>query len=118
MPVTGKELERQLTPEEIARQQVEGYIERVEKEVEVPAEAQQYVSPSGQVTLPKPVADDFGQAVMEAAQAKEAEYHLSLTEAKVAEGLHHPLVDALRWAAEQCIYLIKKYPGRVFYSRE
>lgn len=116
MPGVGKENERQLTPEEIARQQVEGYIERVEKQAEIPADVAPYVQPQGSITLPAPITDDYGQAVMQAAKTEEPNIQLPLTENQVRDGLHHKVFDALRWAAEVCIYLIKKYPGRVFYS--
>lgn len=118
MPVIGKERERQLTPEEIAQQQVEGYIERVEKQTEISADVANYIQPSGQVTLPKPITDDYGQVVMQSAHQEEAAITLPLTETELRNGLHHKIIDSVRWLAEQCVYLIKKYPGRVFYSKE
>ncbi len=118
MPIQGKELERQLTPEEIALQKVEGYIEKVEKEAEIAGDVAAYVKPQGSVTLPKPIVDDFGQVVMQQAKTDDAVINLPLTEAELKEGLHHKVFDAFRWLAEMCVYLIKKYPGRVFYSKE
>lgn len=118
MPVIGKEQERQLTPEEIASQQLEGYIERVEKQPEVSADVAQFVKPSGQVTLPAPIKDDFGQVVMQQAHAEEEAITLPLTQTKIEQGIHEKLGNSIRWLATQCVYLIKKYPGKVFYSRE
>ena len=118
MVIAGKEQERQLTPEELAKQQVEGYIEEVEKKAEIPTDVSQYVQPSGSVSLPQMTPTDFGQQVMQQAQAKQASITLPLTEEKLRAGLHHRVFDAVRWLAELCIYLIKKYPGRVFYPQE
>lgn len=118
MPVVGKEQERQLTPEEIAAQKIEGYIERVEKAPEISGDVAGYVKPQGQVTLPKPITDDFGKVVMEQARAEEPVVTLPLTETKMKEGLHHKVFEAIRWAAETCVYLIKKYPGRAFYPQK
>jgi hypothetical protein len=118
MPVIGKEQERQLTPEEIAASKVEGYIERVEKQTEISGDVAKYVQPQGQVTLPKPVTDDYGKVIMESAHAEEAPITLPLTEVELRDGLHHKVIDSVRWLAERCVYLIKKYPGRVFYSKE
>ena len=117
MPAVGKELERQ-TPEEIAAQQLEGYIEKVEKQPEIPKDVAEYVQPSGSVSLPQMTPTDFGAAVMQQAQAQTQTITLPLTEAKIKQGLHHKVFDAIRWVAEMCVYLIKKYPGRVFYPKE
>lgn len=118
MPATGKEQERQLTPEEIAAQKLEGYIERVEKQPEIAGDVAQYVKPSGSINLPQMTPVDFGQQVMQQAQATTQTVTLPLTQAKIDEGLHHKVFDAIRWAAEQCVYMIKKYPGKAFYPKE
>lgn len=118
MPVVGKEVERQLTPEEMAAEKLEGYIERVEKQPEIAADVAQYVKPSGSIAMPQMTPVDFGAQVMQQAQAQTQTITLPLTEAKMKEGLHHKVFDAIRWLAEACVYLIKKYPGRVFYPRE
>ena len=118
MPAIGNEKERQLTPEEIAAQQLEGYIERVEKQPEISGDVAQYVKPSGSVSLPQMTPSDFGQQVMQQAMAKSQTITLPLTEKKMNEGLHHKVFDAIRWLSEACVYMIKKYPGKVFYPKE
>lgn len=118
MPVVGKELDRQLTPEEIATQKLEGYIEHVEKQPEIAGDVAAYVKPSGSIDMPQMTPTDFGQQVMQQASAQTQTITLPLTEEKIRQGLHHRVFDAIRWAAETCIYLIKKYPGRVFYPKE
>lgn len=116
MPVTGKELEPRISPDELAAAEVEGYIERIEKQAE---------------TKPSPTAATAGQpaaGINAAAAAKQAmavgpkpqkqQIVLPLTEDGVRRGLHHKIWDAIRWLAEWSIYMIKKYPGRVFYPVE
>jgi len=109
---------RQLTPEEIAAQQVDSYLERVEKEPEISSDVAGVVkpSPSGQVTLPSQITDDQGQVIAQSVP-DEPQINLPLTESQVREGLHHKVVDSLRWLAEWSVMIIKKYPGRVFYRQ-
>lgn len=118
MPAIGKETERQLTPEEMAEAQIDGYIERIEKQTEISGDVAKYVQPTGQVTLPKPITDDYGQVVMDSARKEDAPINLPLTEEQLQKGLHHKVFDSVRWLAETCVYLIKKYPGRVFYPKQ
>ncbi len=119
MAAPGLEQERQLTPEEIAAGKVESYLERIEKKPEIDSDVAGVVksSPAGVVQLPAPITDDQGQVVM-SQTVTEPEIDLPLTEPEIRDGLHHKVIDAVRWLAEFCIYLIKKYPGRVFYRRE
>ena len=109
-----REISRQLTPEEIAEQQIEGYLERVEKQVEIDKDIASMVQTPPQ--MPQIIADDQGQVVAQA--IPEDAIDLPLTQNQVEEGLHHPVVDAVRWLAEFCVMIIKKYPGRVFYRRQ
>jgi hypothetical protein len=116
MAIPTKELEPiGQNQEEIALQEVEGYIEQVEKAPELDQDGQLQPAPS-QTPTPPPVTDDqTGQVVMQPADSTPAPIHLPLNQAQVQEGLHHRLMDSIRWLAEFCVYLIKKYPGRVFY---
>ncbi len=117
MAFVGKEFEEgKLTPEEIAAREVEGYIEKIEKQAEKPSPPQP-LSPAPAVTpSPPPVYDDMGKMVMQSAQMGQAKIVLPLDEEGIRRGLHHKLIDGLRWLAEWSVYIIKKYPGRVFYK--
>lgn len=104
--------------EQEALQQVEAYIERIEKKPELDPSISQVVQQApSQTPTPQPVADEKGQIVMEPSEPKVEKIVLPLSQDQVTEGLHHKLVDSLRWAAEQCVMMIKKYPGRVFYKQ-
>lgn len=117
MAAQGKELERQLTAEEIASRQVEGYIEQVEKKPEIPADVQQWVGPgSASINIPQ-LPTEYGQQVMQSAQQQAAPITLPITAEELNEGLDHKVMDSIRWLAEWSIKMIKKYPGRVFYSK-
>lgn len=117
MAIPGKEHEPvSSSQEEVALKQVEGYIEQVEKAPELAQDSQLQAAPS-QTPTPPPITDDkTGQVVMQSVTPEVKPIHLPLNEDQVRDGLHHKLVDSIRWLAEFCVYLIKKYPGRVFYS--
>ncbi|MBU1200478.1 hypothetical protein KJ953_02980 [Patescibacteria group bacterium] len=117
MPVMQEKEPRIPTTEEQALQEVDGYIERVEKQAETK-------KPAGPLQPAKPsdddlqVSDDAGNVVMQAAQQKkEIKIILPLGEEEVRNGLHHKIFDAVRWLAEWCVMIIKKYPGKVFYKQ-
>ena len=115
MPAVGKEIERQVIPE-VETQPVEqmGYVEKVEKQVETqqPANAepqQTQIQDDNQVK-------DMGKIVSAqfAIQTK-SNIVLPMSQEEVVEGLHQKIWKGVRWAAEWCVMMIKKYPGRVFY---
>lgn len=110
---------RQLSPEEIAAQQVDGYLERIEKQAEISQDVAHVVkqNPAGQVQMPSQIVDDAGQVVAQAVN-NDPVIDLPLTEAQVRDGLHHKMIDSVRWLAEWSVMIIKKYPGRVFYKPE
>jgi hypothetical protein len=116
MAIPGKE-EEGLPTEEIALKEVEGYIEAIEKKPEIDQSVAPYVQ-SSQVPTPPPVTDQAGQVVMQPIEPVASPISLPLTEPEIQEGLHHPIIEAFRWLAEFCVFLIKKYPGRVFYSQK
>src|SRR5687767_10707705 len=89
--------QRQLTPEEMAMQEVDGYIERVEKQVEIPQDVAHVIQPVSPPSTPSPITDPSGQVVMEPAKLEQPEIDLPLTEAEVREGLHHKVIDSFRW---------------------
>lgn len=115
--VVGKETQPiRTTPEQQALEEVQGYIEQVEQKVEVPQDVAHVLQqPAAQHDpLQQPIKDNNGQVVMQ--NATQPPIVLPLTQEKMQQGLHHQVVDSLRWLSEQCVMLIKKYPGRVFYN--
>jgi len=84
---------------------VEGWLEKLEKE-----EAQ----------LQQPVVDDKGQVVLDDAQKKKKGFKvvLPLSKDEVEKGLHHKVIDSLRWLAEWCIRMIKMFGNKVAYRKK
>lgn len=115
MAITREAEPKRLAVDDQALQEVDGYIERVEKQIEIkklsgPLKSSPVITPSPQVQ------DDDGNVVMQAAQQqKQIKIVLPLNEEGVKNGLHRKLFDAVRWLAEWCVMIIKKYPGKVFY---
>lgn len=99
-----------------AAREVADYVEQMEMRAEGASQQGVTPTPSTDDTQIQPVYDDFGQAVMQAAKSKKPNITLPLTEEQTAKGLHHHVFDAIAWAATFCVYMIKKYPGRVFYK--
>lgn len=95
----------------------QGYIEEVESKGELVTDQGSGLRPAPSTTpVPPPVIDDGGQVVLQAANSgKKTKIVLPLTEVELKQGLHHKVFDGFRWLAEWCNWMIKKYPGRVFY---
>jgi len=114
MPAVGKEIERPLTIE-VATQPNEqvGYVEKVEKQAETqrPTNAQPQ-----QPQTKKADVNDMGK-IVSAQFAIETKPNITLpmSQREVVEGLHQKAWRGVKWAAEWCVMMIKKYPGRVFY---
>lgn len=112
----GKELEPKVSPEELAAKEVEGYIERIERQAEAKAPtsvpAGQPAGPADQAGLTAAAAQ---KALGLAPRGQKQIIVLPLDEEGVRRGLHRKIIDGIRWLAEWSVYMIKKYPGRVFY---
>lgn len=114
MPALGKEIERQLTPDEIALREIEGYLDKVEHQTE--NQQNQTLKPQTIQTLTTfpqstgPISNT-GQVPLNTA----ANIVLPLDQVGVQTGLGKNVIDGLRWLSEWCVMMIKKYPGRVFY---
>jgi len=115
MPAVGKEIERQIAPEQIA-QPVEAvpYVEKVEKQTETQQMAntppQQVASP------PQQPLGDMGKIVAgQFAVQTKPKIILPVNQASMEDGLRHGVREGVRWLSEWCVMMIKKYPGRVFY---
>jgi hypothetical protein len=114
MPTPGKEIEQRIDPDEIALREVEGYIERTEKQAETAAQNQ--TTNQQQITPQQSVPSDMGKVVAtQAAASAQQKIVLPLDKTQMEEGLHHKVMDGIKWLAEWCVMMIKKYPGRVFY---
>lgn len=115
MPIPGKEIEQRPGLDQIAIREVEGYIERVEKQAEAQAQTQQTMPV--QPPQAKPVQpQDMGTVVSaQFSDVAKPKIILPLNKAQIEEGMHHKIVDGIKWLAEWCVMMIKKYPGRVFY---
>ncbi len=114
-----KEIEkRKQSSEDQAREQVESYIEKVEKRPEIDEGDQTGMKKGADdVQMPKQIIDEDNQIVAESV-VEEPKIDLPLTEEEVSEGLHHKIADSVKWLSEWCVYVIKKYPGRVFYKED
>ncbi len=87
---------------EVAKE-VEGWVEKLEK---------------GEDTqLPKPVVDDYGQVLVQAAVTQKPKIVLPLDVNQVTSGLGQKVGNSIRWLAEWCVRLLKMWPGRVRYKK-
>lgn len=102
-----------LSADEMALKEVDGYIEKIEKKAETQS-VQTGVTQSGHVSPPM-VSDTSGKVIMSSKSSAAPKIVLPLDEEEIRQGLHHKMIDAIRWLAEWSVYIIKKYPGRVFY---
>ncbi len=112
-PGVGKEREgkQEITPmTEYTRKvdlepEVEGWLEKLEKE---------------DSRLQQPVTDDKGKIILDdaAKQKKGFKVVLPLTKDEVDKGLHHKVIDSIRWLAEWCIRMIKMFGSKVAYRKQ
>ncbi|MDO8452514.1 MAG: hypothetical protein Q7S79_02060 [bacterium] len=66
------------------------------------------------------VTDDAGKPALTPTGDDKVTITLPLTEDQVRDGLHHKIIDSVRWLAEWCILVIKKAHGvgvRVIYRK-
>ena len=102
-PITEYTRQVDLEPE------VEGWLEKVEKE---------------DSQLQQPVTDpsssgSSGQVLLDNAQQQSGfKAILPLTKDEVEKGLHHKIIDSVRWLAEWCIRMIKMFGNKVAYRRK
>lgn len=112
----------QLTPtepktiDEIAMSEVDNYIEKVEGSTERTVSDNQSQQP--QVSQNQ----QQSQAILPASlsgsnqQREQKKIVLPADESLVRLGLANKPSMGIKWLAEWCVMMIKKYPGRVFYS--
>lgn len=114
MPILGKEAERQLTPDEIALREIEGYLDKVEHQTEKQPD-QATGGQTNQPGLPPVPLETVKVTTPQAPPVTTTKIVLPLDQAEVQSGLGKSVADGLRWLSEWCVMMIKKYPGRVFY---
>ncbi len=85
--------------------EVEGWLEKVEKE---------------DSQLQQPVTDDkTGQVILDDSQQQGGfKVVLPMSQDEVDKGLHHKVLDSVRWLAEWCIRMIKMFGNKVTYRRK
>lgn len=117
MTVARQETNQNTTIDERAVREVEGYIDKIERQVEITADqGQKQNTPSQPAVTKNPTINDMGSMVAQQAHSSgKLNIVLPIDETEVKKGLHHQVIDGARWLAEWCIFMIKKYPGRVFY---
>jgi len=113
MPVLGKEVETRLSPEQIAVQEVQGYVEKIERQ----AETQQVVPQQQPQQAPqKQTPQDMGKTVsLQVSQTSKPKIILPIDQTTLQTGLKRNVSSGVKWLSEWCVMMIKKYPGRVFY---
>jgi hypothetical protein len=82
---------------------LEGYLEKVEQQ-------------KGSA-----VTDDTGQQILTPAGDDQVTITLPLTEEQVRDGLHHKIIDSVKWLAEWCVMIMKKAHAvgvRVVYRKQ
>lgn len=95
--------EIEVIPETPEIEKLEGYIEQVEKAPETQS----------------PVVDDYTQQVLlSSAAVQNPTVTLPLTEDQIVKGLHHKVMDGLKWLAVWCIRQIKLLHGRVKFKNQ
>ncbi len=114
MPALGKEIERQLTSDELALREIQGYIDRVERQVET--QQPQIVKPQqAQVNTSTLLGPSIKNMPGVAPINTKQKITLPLDQVGVESGLKSDVIEGVRWLSEWCVMMIKKYPGRVFY---
>jgi hypothetical protein len=124
---TEEELEREWEEERLEakrkeeRKLVELGITQTDKEPEAPKELEEQgyieqVERKAERDLPAVPQDDQGQPLITQADEEEVEpIVLPMTKEEFEKGIHEELWTNLRWLTEWCLYVIKKYGGRVFF---
>lgn len=100
--------------DQLAVREVEGYIDRIEKQVETPTTGKQ----SSQTTV---VPSDRGVTVSTPVipalpVEQKPKVILPLQKEEIERGLRGKVSEGVTWLSRWCLYMIKKYPGRIFYS--
>jgi len=103
--------------EEQATREVDAYVERM-KEVEGKDEKKEEER-KDDVSAEKVKLRDDGMKQVSGGQGDgSGKIILPLDKEEMGKGSKVGVNRAMRWLVETCVYLIKKYPGRVFYKKK
>lgn len=87
----------------------------VEKKVELQGVAE---AVKKEETIAPQVVDDYtGEVLLKSVNPTNSKVVLPLTEEQTKEGLHHAIVESIRWLAVWCIRQAKALQGRVMYKQ-
>ena len=100
--------------DELAVREVEGYIDRLEKQSETSSQNNQ-TKPQATNQIPVSVATDQNAIPRLPIEGKQ-NVILPLEKYEIEHGTKKKPTTGLKWLSEWCVYMIKKYPGRIFYS--
>lgn len=108
-----KEREWQPNVDEVALREVESYVEKIEKQTETSISDDKNNNSSN-----VPLVSQKGQSsnTNQNDLSAKKKIVLPIVESEVVDGLKAKPSLGLKWLSEWCLMMIKKYPGRVFYS--
>ncbi len=112
----------QLTPtepktiDEIAMSEVDNYIEKVEGSTERTASDNQSQQQQTNQIQPQTQSVQTSNVIGGNQQKEVKKIVLPIDESVMRYGLKSKPAVGVKWLAEWCLMMIKKYPGRVFYS--
>ena len=103
--------------EKVALGEVNEYVERMRQGTEKDREKEAVVEKKKKESVERvKTKDDQGGVILQGQMGGKQNIVLPLDEEEIKKGFRYGVGEAMRWLVEQCVYLIKKYPGRVFYK--
>ena len=99
--------------DELAVREVEGYIERVEKKAESTVSDNQVKKVADQNNL-QPATNL--PVIPQLPSEEKQKVILPIEKIEIERGVKSGVGESVRWLSEWCVYMIKKYPGRIFYA--
>jgi len=103
--------------EKVALGEVDEYVERMKQGEEKKKEEEGMVERKKKESVEKiKTKDDQGGVILQGQVSDKGNIVLPLDEEEIKKKSRYGVSEAVRWLAEKCLYLIKKYPGRVFYK--
>lgn len=111
----GKEIDRGVGTSELqAVREVENYIEKIEKSTETAAADSNNNQQADTTSKSQPAVTQSGSMGYTDTTVKKV--ILPVDQKEISQGLNASVSTGIRWLSEWCVMMIKKYPGRVFYS--
>jgi len=117
MPAMKEKETRVKGMEKVALGEVDEYVERMKQGEEKKKEEEGMVERKKKESVEKiKTKDDQGGVILQGQVSDKGNIVLPLDEEEIKKKSRYGVSEAVRWLAEKCLYLIKKYPGRVFYK--